>query len=63
MKTGAKARSTKQQARINRFNDLKDNVGNLQLDQNVNISLGQTRLGKEVLKMKDANLTIDAKPF
>ncbi len=61
MKTGAKARSTKQQARINRFNDLKDNVGNLQLDQNVNISLGQTRLGKEVLKMKDANLTIDGK--
>ncbi|PAK86099.1 ABC-F family ATP-binding cassette domain-containing protein [Lentilactobacillus parakefiri] len=59
MKTGAKARSTKQQARINRFNDLKENVGTLQLDQDVNISLGQTRLGKEVLKMKDANLTID----
>ncbi|APR08542.1 ABC-F family ATP-binding cassette domain-containing protein [Lentilactobacillus parabuchneri] len=61
MKTGAKARSTKQQARINRFNDLKQNVGTLQVDQDVNISLGQTRLGKEVLKMKDANLTIDGK--
>lgn len=59
MKTGAKARSTKQQARINRFNDLKENVNTLQVDQDVNISLGQTRLGKEVLTMKDANLAIE----
>ncbi len=58
MKTGAKARSTKQQARINRFNDLKENVNTLKLDQDVDISLGQTRLGKEVIKMKDANLSI-----
>ncbi|MDM7515876.1 ABC-F family ATP-binding cassette domain-containing protein [Lentilactobacillus sp. TOM.63] len=58
MKTGAKARSTKQQARINRFNDLKENVNTLKLDQDVDISLGQARLGKEVIKMKDANLSI-----
>jgi ATP-binding cassette subfamily F protein uup len=58
MKTGAKARSTKQQARINRFNDLKKNVNTLQLDQDVDISLGQTRLGKEVINIKNANLTI-----
>lgn len=59
MKTGAKARSTKQQARINRFNDLKENVNTLKLDQDVDISLGQTRLGKEVIKMKDATLSIE----
>lgn len=58
MKTGAKARSNKQQARINRFNDLKENVNTLKLDQDVDISLGQARLGKEVIKMKDANLSI-----
>ncbi|MCL0318171.1 ABC-F family ATP-binding cassette domain-containing protein [Apilactobacillus xinyiensis] len=61
MKKGAKARSTKQQARINRFNDLKDNVGNLQVDKDVDISLGQQRLGKKVIKIKDANLIIDNK--
>ncbi|KAL3950825.1 ABC-F family ATP-binding cassette domain-containing protein [Lentilactobacillus hilgardii] len=59
MKTGAKARSTKQQARINRFNDLKKNVNTLQVDQDVDISLGQTRLGKEVINIKDADLAID----
>ncbi len=63
MKAGAKARSTKQQARINRFNDLRENVNTLQLDQDVNISLGQTRLGKEVVTIKDANLAIDGQPI
>lgn len=61
MKAGAKARSTKQQARINRFDELKKNVNTLQTDQDVDISLGQTRLGKEVLTMKDANLAIAGK--
>ncbi|AQW22089.1 multidrug ABC transporter ATP-binding protein [Lentilactobacillus curieae] len=63
MKSGAKARSTKQQARINRFNELKDNVGNLQVDEDVKVSLGQSRLGKEVINIKDANLKIDNKPI
>ncbi len=61
MRTGAKARSTKQQARINRFNDLKNNVNTLQLEDNVDISLGQQRLGKEVIKIKDGNLAIGGK--
>lgn len=63
MKSGSKARSTKQQARINRFNELKDNVGNLQVDEDVKVSLGQSRLGKEVINIKDANLKIDNKPI
>ncbi|TGD18956.1 ABC-F family ATP-binding cassette domain-containing protein [Levilactobacillus suantsaiihabitans] len=58
MKAGAKARSTKQQARINRFNDLASNVGTRQVQSNVSISLGQQRLGKKVIELKDANLKL-----
>ncbi len=58
---GAKARSTKQQARINRFNELKDNVNTLQLEDSVDINLGQQRLGKQVFEIQDGNLTIDNK--
>ncbi|WP_125545762.1 ABC-F family ATP-binding cassette domain-containing protein [Levilactobacillus lindianensis] len=58
MKAGAQARSTKQQARINRFNDLEDNVGTRQVQHNVAISLGQQRLGKKVIELKDATLDL-----
>lgn len=58
MKAGAKARSTKQQARINRFNDLASNVGTRQVQNNVAISLGQQRLGKKVIELKDATLSL-----
>ncbi len=61
MKKGAKARTTKQQARINRFNDLKENVGNLQTEEDIDINLGQQRLGKKVIEIKDANLTLNGK--
>ncbi|MHA8263005.1 ABC-F family ATP-binding cassette domain-containing protein [Lactobacillaceae bacterium Melli_B3] len=61
MRQGAKARSTKQQARINRFNDLKSNINHLQLDQDVDISLGQQRLGKKVINMKHADLKLGDK--
>lgn len=59
MKTGAKARSTKQQARINRFNEIKDSIGTTPTEQDVSIDLGQTRLGKQVIELKDANLSLD----
>lgn len=61
MKKGAKARSTKQQARINRFNELKENVGNLQTDEDIDITLGQQRLGKKVIELKHANLSLNNK--
>ncbi|SUP59333.1 Uncharacterised protein [Weissella viridescens] len=44
---GAKARSTKQKARENRFSELADQRGTLQLDDEVEVSLGQSRLGKK----------------
>ena len=61
MKAGAKARSTKQQARINRFNELKENVNTLQTEETVDINLGQQRLGKQVFEIEDGNLTIEDK--
>lgn len=56
MRHGAKARSTKQKGRINRFNELKNSIGNLQEDQDVQINLGSQRLGKDVIKVENANL-------
>lgn len=63
MRTGAKARTTKQQARINRFNELKDNLNTLQVDADVDINLGQQRLGKKVLEVKDGSLTLGNHPI
>ncbi|MFC6295967.1 ABC-F family ATP-binding cassette domain-containing protein [Lactiplantibacillus daoliensis] len=59
MRAGAPARSTKQQGRINRFNDLKGNLNTLQVDSDVDISLGQQRLGKKVIELKNASLKFD----
>ncbi|MFD1422108.1 ABC-F family ATP-binding cassette domain-containing protein [Lactiplantibacillus songbeiensis] len=63
MRAGAPARSTKQQGRINRFNDLKDNLNTLQVDHDVDISLGQQRLGKKVIELKNASLSFDGQPI
>jgi len=63
MRAGAKARTTKQQARINRFNDLKGNLTTGPDTSEVDIQMGQSRLGKKVLELKDANLTLDAHPI
>lgn len=59
MRHGAKARSTKQKGRINRFNELKSSIGNLQTDEDVQINLGSQRLGKDVFNIKDAILNFD----
>ena len=59
MRTGAKARTTKQQARINSFNELKENLNKVQVDGKVDINLGQQRLGKKVLELKHASLNLD----
>lgn len=63
MRHGAKARSTKQKGRINRFNELKDSIGKVQVDQDVAISLGATRLGKDVLELQHAELAYDQRPI
>lgn len=58
MRTGAKARSTKQKGRINRFNELKDKVGTLKTDEDIAINLGSQRLGKDVIKFDQAKLQL-----
>lgn len=56
IRTGAKARTTKQQARINHFHDLEKSVNNkVKVDQNVQINLGSQRLGKKVLQLENAS--------
>lgn len=58
MRTEAKARTTKQQARINRFEELEGNLNKVQVDGNVQIDLAQSRLGKKVLELQNASLKI-----
>ena len=52
MRQGAKARTTKQKARIQRFNDLEDSAQNLP-NSDIQISVGTTRLGKKIIELKD----------
>lgn len=61
MRAGVQARSTKQQARINRFEDLKENLHQVQNDGQIEMNIATTRLGKKVLEMKDASFTIEGK--
>lgn len=52
IKRGAKARSTKQKARIDRFNKLSEESIDLD-DSKVDISTSFTRLGKKVIELKN----------
>ena len=58
MRAGAKARTTKQQARINRFEYLKENLYQVQKKETIEMNLATTRLGKKVLELKQASLTL-----
>ncbi|MDN6640155.1 MAG: ABC-F family ATP-binding cassette domain-containing protein [Tetragenococcus sp.] len=59
MRTGPKARGTKQQARINRFEDLKENLNQVQTDEQVELDFATKRLGKKVLEIKDGSYQIN----
>lgn len=61
MRAGAKARTTKQQARINRFEDLKENLNQVETDDKLEMNIATKRLGKKVLTLKDASFQIDDK--
>lgn len=58
MRAGAKARTTKQQARINRFEDLKENLHQVKTDGQLEMNIATTRLGKKVLELKEAEYSI-----
>jgi ATP-binding cassette subfamily F protein uup len=53
IRAGAKARSTKQKARIDRFDDLKKDISGNSTDNNFEISVAFTRLGKKVINIKN----------
>ncbi|MGX7204338.1 ABC-F family ATP-binding cassette domain-containing protein [Enterococcus pingfangensis] len=61
MRAGAKARTTKQQARINRFEDLKENLHQVKSDDQLEVNIATTRLGKKVLELKNASYTVVGK--
>lgn len=61
MRAGAKARSTKQQARINRFSDLESQVKNQTTRDTGQLNLAHSRLGKQVFELEDLSKSIEGK--
>jgi ATP-binding cassette subfamily F protein uup len=56
IRRGAKARTTKQKARIQRFEELDERIaGGTSSSEKLDISLNASRLGKQVLELKDAS--------
>ena len=60
MKQGAKARSTKQKARIDRFNELNEKITDLP-DEKLEISVGNRRLGKKIIELDHISKSFDDK--
>lgn len=63
MRAGIKARGTRQQARIDRFNDLKEEVSQSSSTDTMEINVNTKRLGKKVLEIKQASYRIKEKPI
>ncbi|WP_042203376.1 ABC-F family ATP-binding cassette domain-containing protein [Paenibacillus camerounensis] len=60
IRRGAKARTTKQKARIDRFEKLKDSVGGSSAGS-MDISVASTRLGRKIIEMKDLTKVLDGR--
>ncbi|RTR31121.1 ABC transporter ATP-binding protein [Robertmurraya yapensis] len=63
IRRGAKARTTKQKARIDRFDSLEQQVSSAKQSEKLDISLSGSRLGKQVFELKDAYKSYDTKPI
>lgn len=59
MRAGAKARTTKQQARINRFNQLESEVKTQHTQDKGELNLAYSRLGKQVYELKNLSKSIN----
>lgn len=59
MRAGVQARGTKQQARIDRFEDLKENLYQVNQEDDLELNLATQRLGKKVLEIKDGSYRIN----
>lgn len=60
MRKGAKARTTKQKARIQRFDKIKESMEH-KVDDNLEISVATSRLGKTVIELKNISKSYDEK--
>lgn len=61
IRRGAQARSTKQKARIQRFEKLEEDIRKKGDMQNIDIAFSGTRLGKDVIEIKEAYKTFGQK--
>ena len=61
MRAGAKARTTKQQARINRFNDLESEVQAQHVQDKGQLNLAYSRLGKQVYELEELSKQINGR--
>lgn len=60
MKQGAKARSTKQRARIDRYNELNSREFNIDKDE-MDMSVASTRLGRKIIEVNNIEKSFDDK--
>ncbi len=61
MRKGAKARTTKQKARIKRFEDLDEKVSSSTGSADLELITGSARLGKKVMELKEVSLQFGEK--
>ena len=61
MRAGAKARTTKQQSRINRFNQLESDIKTQHTQDKGELNLAYSRLGKQVYELKNLSKSINNK--
>nr|WP_245341957.1 ABC-F family ATP-binding cassette domain-containing protein [Enterococcus rivorum] len=61
MRAGVQARGTKQQARIDRFSDLKENLYQVNHKDKLEIDIATQRLGKKVLEITNGCYSIENK--
>lgn len=63
MRRQPQARATKQQARINRFHDLKNDLADQTTDSNLEMNFETRRIGKKVIEFQNVDFAYDQKPI
>lgn len=63
MRRQPQARATKQQARINRFHELKNDLAGQTTDGNLEMNFETSRIGKKVIEFQNVDFAYDQKPI
>ena len=63
MRRQPQARATKQQARINRFHDLKNDLAGQTTESNLEMNFETSRIGKKVIEFQNVDFAYDQKPI